>query len=80
MTRKLRILASAVRNLWVLACVTDGINPGSKFVVFSKDNRFMDRLNDATIQLQAERYRQRPKAERAVYDALADAALWPPGQ
>lgn len=80
MTRKLRILASAVRNLWVLACVSDGLDPNSGFVVFSKDNPFADRLNDATIRLHAERYRQRPKAERAVCDALADAALWTPGQ
>lgn len=75
MTQKLRILACAVRNLWVLACVTDGIDPDSKFVVLSKGNRFTDRLNDATIRLQAERYRQRPASERAVCDAVADAPL-----
>lgn len=34
-----------LRDLWIKACETDDIEPSSKFVVFSKDNRWAKKYN-----------------------------------
>ena len=35
----------SLRDLWVKACEYDGIDPESKFVVFSDDNPWMRKYN-----------------------------------
>jgi hypothetical protein len=34
-----------LRDLWVKACKADGIDPQSKFVIFSTDNPWMTKYN-----------------------------------
>lgn len=44
-----------LRDLWILACKHDGIDPDSKFVVFSKDNRWIRKYNTlARLRLQSQ--------------------------
>ena len=35
-----------LKDLWIKACEQDGIEPSSKFVVFSKDNRWAKKYNN----------------------------------
>jgi DNA-binding SARP family transcriptional activator len=41
----------AYRSLWIKACEADGIEPSSKFVVFSEGNPFQAELNQAGAKL-----------------------------
>jgi hypothetical protein len=38
-----------LRDLWIKACELDGIDPTSKFVVFSKDNRWAKKYNTLAL-------------------------------
>ncbi len=37
--------AYTFKQLWIKACEQEGIEPSSKFVVFSKDNRWAKKYN-----------------------------------
>jgi hypothetical protein len=41
-----------LKQLWIKACEQDGIDPSSKFVVFSKDNRWAKKYNDLAYAFQ----------------------------
>lgn len=43
-----------LRDLWVKACTWDGINPGSKFVVFCENNPHAADYNKLAIELLTE--------------------------
>jgi hypothetical protein len=38
-----------LRQLWIKACEQDGIEPSSKFVVFSKNNRWAKKYNTLAL-------------------------------
>jgi len=38
-----------LKDLWIKACEQDGIEPSSKFVVFSKDNRWAKKYNTLAL-------------------------------
>ena len=38
-----------LKDLWIKACEQDGIEPSSKFVVFSKDNRWANKYNTLAL-------------------------------
>lgn len=41
-----------LKQLWVKACELDGIDPSSKFVVFSQGNRWAKKYNDLAYAIQ----------------------------
>lgn len=46
----IRAIKYAMTRLWESACQFDGINPTTKFVVFSEDNKFAELLDKARGQ------------------------------
>jgi hypothetical protein len=43
---------AAVRILWTKMCRSDGIDPKSRFVEFSKDNPYQAEYNEAMVKYQ----------------------------
>lgn len=64
--RQLKVLAACdaanatqkltLKQLWAKACEADGIDPNSKFVVFSKDNPWIARYNRAANLVQRAKF------------------------
>jgi hypothetical protein len=46
-----RVATYTLKDLWRKACEHDGIDPTSKFVVFSKDNPWIVRYNNLMLAL-----------------------------
>ena len=42
----------SLKQLWTKACEQDGIDPDSKFVVFSKDNKWAEKYNNLAYVMQ----------------------------
>jgi hypothetical protein len=59
MTPTLNELKAECYSLWALCCIHDGIDPESKYGLFTTDNPYIDRY-----ETKIEQYKQRRKEER----------------
>jgi len=58
-----------LKDLWIKACEADGIDPHSKFVIFSKDNRWAKKYNTlacliSQVPMLPSKYSEQPPSAR----------------
>jgi hypothetical protein len=55
-----------LKDLWIKACEADGIDPDSKFVVFSKDNRWAKKYNTLALLISQTPEPRKAPAQRPI--------------
>ncbi len=55
-----------LKDLWIKACEADGIDPDSKFVVFSKDNRWAKKYNTLALLISQTPVLRNAPAQRPI--------------
>lgn len=74
--QKVETLRAEAKRLWALKCEHDGIDPNSKFVVFSTDGYLNQEYNDVVTRLQAAvKAEKRNAARRARHEAYRSCGM-----
>ena len=67
---------AAAKRVWILMCEHDGIDPDSKFVVFSNSNPFAKQYSDAQdLYYAAVKAERKNQARRMKHDAFKSCGL-----